>query len=260
MAEEQELQKGTMTFWEHLDELRSRIVKAAIAFIIGTGAAYYYKAPIFVWLTKPFVDGWKKTYGAPPSLHFGSPASAFVANIKMALLGGAFLAVPVVLYQMWAFVAPGLYAKEKKYVLPFVVSGCALFVGGAYFAWRFVFPAAFEFLLAEGALPEGSPVQVIPTIMVEEYLSFSVQGLLAFGAVFEIPVIVFFLALIGLATHKHLIKFFRYFIVIAFIVAAILTPPDPISQIMLAGPLIGLYIVSIGIAFLFGKRPAPEGT
>lgn len=248
-----------MSFWEHLDELRSRLTKAIVAFIVGCGVAYYYKAPIFLWLTRPFVEGWKAHYkGHAPSLHFGSPASAFVANVKMAVLGGALLSLPFVLYQIWAFVAPGLYSREKKYVLPFVTSGCLLFVSGVYFAWRFVFPAAFDFLLNEGALPEGSPISVIPTIMVEEYLTFSVQGLLAFGAVFEIPVIVFFLAIIGLVNHTHLIKFFRYFIVVAFIVAAILTPPDPLSQIMLAGPLIGLYIVSIGIAFVFGKRSPPE--
>jgi sec-independent protein translocase protein TatC len=261
MAKEEELQEGTMTFWEHLDELRTRLIRSVLAFIIGTGAAYYFKAKLFIWLTVPFVNGWRKFYGQPPSLHFGSPASAFMANVKMAVLGGAVLAVPVTLYQIWAFVAPGLYAKEKKYVLPFLLAGSLLFVGGAYFAYRFVFPAAFEFLLQEGALPKDSPVQVIPTIMIEEYLSFCVQGLLAFGAVFEIPVIIFFFTIIGLINHTHLIKFFRYFVVLAFVIAAILTPPDPLSQLLLAIPLCGLYGISIIIAYLFRKRPAvPEKT
>lgn len=243
------LTEGHMSFWEHLQELRTRLFRMMIAFLIGAGIAWYYKARLLVFLTKPFVDGWGND-ATRPSLHFGDPAGLFVSYVKIAILGGMVLALPIVLYQLWAFIAPGLYSREKRYVLPFVFMSCALFAGGAYFGWKFVFPVAFDYLLQFAEVPLDSALDVRPTVMVESYLSFVIRALVAFGAVFEIPVVVFFLCLIGLINHTHLIGFFRYFVVIAFIIAAVITPPDPLSQILLAAPLIGLYVFSIGLAWV----------
>jgi sec-independent protein translocase protein TatC len=193
-------------------------------------------------------------------LHFPHPAALFIAYIKLSVLGGFVLSLPVQLYQVWAFIAPGLYAKEKRFAIPFVVSSCALFAGGGYFGWKIAFPIAFRYLLgfADEPLPGGFKVE--PTVMIGEYVEFITRMLVAFGAVFEIPVVVFFLSVIGVINHTHLIKFARYFVVIAFILGAIITPPDPMSQLLLAVPLIILYTLSIAIAWIFGRKkpPAPE--
>lgn len=247
--------EGQMTFWEHLQELRVRLVRMVIAFVIGAGIAWFFKADLLVILTKPFVEGWGDSANAP-SLHFGDPAGLFVSYVKLAILGGFVISLPVLLYQIWAFVAPGLYAKEKRIAIPFVVLSCALFCTGAYFGWRLVFPIAFDYLLKYAELPLDSTLKVQPTVMIESYLEFVIRALVAFGAVFEIPVVVFFLAIAGVINHTHLIKFYRYFIVIAFVVAAIITPPDPLSQILLAAPLVALYTLSIGIAWLVARKRA----
>lgn len=242
-----------MSFWEHLDELRSRLVRAVFAFAIGAGVAWWFKEKLLLILTQPFVDGWGAHSSTKASLHFPAPASLFIAYVKLAMLGGFVLSLPIILYQAWAFVAPGLYAREKRVAIPFVAASCALFALGAYFGLRVAFPAAFDFLLSLAKLPENSPLLMEPTVMIEEYMDFVLQALLAFGLVFEIPVVVFFLSFVGLINHTHLIKFGRYFIVLAFVIAAIFTPPDPLSQILLAGPLCILYGISIGIAWLVDK-------
>lgn len=246
-------EEGTMSFWEHLDELRSRLVRAVFAFIVGAGVAWFFKEELLMVLTKPFVDGWNTAGGTKPSLHFPAPASLFLAYVKLSMLGGLVLALPIILYQIWAFIAPGLYAREKRLAIPFVVTSCGLFALGGFFGLKVAFPAAFEYLLGFATNDPNSPLIVEPTVMIEEYMEFVIQALLAFGLVFEIPVVVFFLSITGLVTHRHLIGFGRYFIVVAFILAAVLTPPDPLSQLLLAGPLCVLYGLSIGIAWLVDK-------
>src|SRR6187551_3592679 len=133
--------EGHMTFWEHLQELRTRLIRMMMAFMVGAGVAWYYKGELLVLLTRPFVQGWsdEKTR---PSLHFGDPAGLFVSYVKIAVLGGFVLALPIILYQIWAFIAPGLYSREKRFALPFVVMSCLLFCTGAYFGWSLVFPVA----------------------------------------------------------------------------------------------------------------------
>ncbi len=244
---------GTMTFWEHLHELRSRLVKALVAFAIGGIVAWCFHEQLLIFITQPFVEGWHGADDSRPTLHFPAPASLFLAYIKLSVLGGFILALPIILYQVWSFIAPGLYAREKRFAIPFVVMSCLLFAGGAYFGWRFVFPMAFDYLLGFVQVPADSPIRVEPTVMINEYLEFMTHGLVAFGLVFEIPVVIFFLTVAGVIDHTHLIKFFRYFVVVAFIIAAVITPPDPMSQLMLAIPLCVLYGISIGIAWLFSK-------
>jgi sec-independent protein translocase protein TatC len=241
-----------MTLWEHLEELRSRLVKMALAFAVGAIASWNFRVEILEILTQPFVAAWKPENGAEPALHFQSPAAAFIAFVKLSGLAGFIAALPIILYQLWAFIAPGLYAKEKRWAIPFVASSCLLFAGGGYFGWRFAFPAAFQFLLGMGGT--FGNLHLEPTVMLDQYIEFVSHMLIAFGTAAELPVVIFFLSVIGAVTHKHLIKFFRYFVVIAFVIAAVITPPDPLSQFMLAVPLIGLYGISILIAYVFAKK------
>ena len=252
MTEDKLNEQGTMSFWEHLDELRVRLFKMAFAFLLGAAVAWFFRIELLELITRPFVQGWAQE-GQAPKLHYSAPAAAFLAYVKLSILGGFILSLPVLLYQLWAFIAPGLYVKEKRLALPFVVSSTSLFACGAYFGWRVVFPIAFKFLLSMQDDKFSSGLEVQATVMVGDYLEFVTRALLAFGTVFEIPVVVFFLAIAGVLTHQHLIKFARYFVVIAFVISAVITPPDPLSQLLLAGPLCILYIISIGLAFLFGK-------
>lgn len=250
-------EEGTMTFWEHLEELRSRMIKMILAFAAGAAVAWVFKTQLLEWVATPFIEGWNKANGKA-TLHFPHPAALFIAYIKLSVLGGFVLSLPILLYQTWAFIAPGLYAREKRFAIPFVVSSCGLFAAGGYFGWRVAFPMAFRYLLGFAELPPGGKFEIEPTVMIGEYIEFLTRMLVAFGAVFEIPVVVFFLSIIGVINHTHLIKFARYFVVIAFVLGAVITPPDPLSQLLLAGPLVVLYTFSIGIAYLFGKKAAKK--
>lgn len=291
---------GRMTFTQHLEELRVRIMRAAAAVLLGMVAAWNYREPLFAWLLRPLEIAWfcrarlgctvqgvfdwmlhpasfrtaraaaqealrahPNGFPVDPQVHFPDPTAAFIAYLKIAAMGGFVLALPVVFYQLWAFIAPGLYDREKKLIMPFVFFSTAFFVGGALFGYHFVFPVGYEWFLGFGGTVSGTQVRVIPTIMMDEYLSFTSQMLLAFGVVFQLPLFVFFLALAGIVTWQQLLRFGRYFTVIAFIVAAVLTPtPDVYSQVMLALPLVGLYFVAVFLAFLFGPKkkgePEPE--
>nr|HMR11442.1 twin-arginine translocase subunit TatC [Polyangiaceae bacterium] len=211
------------------------------------------------WLTTPFIQAWnEQKLTGQAALHFPAPASLFVAYLKLALLGGVVLSLPVMLYQLWSFVAPGLYSGEKRLALPFVFSSCLLFATGGYFGWRVAFPIAFQYLLGFSGPVGKEGFEVKPTVMIGDYIEFVTRMLMAFGAVFELPVLIFFLSLAGLITHRHLIQFARYFVVIAFLLAAIITPPDVTSQFLLAVPLIVLYVVSIGIAWLVDRARAKK--
>ncbi|HEY6078010.1 MAG TPA: twin-arginine translocase subunit TatC [Polyangiaceae bacterium] len=240
---------GSMTLWEHLEELRGRIVRMMVAALAGGIGCWIFKERILAWLTLPFYNAWKEAgLKGAPALNSSSPAALFLGYVHISALAGFLVALPIILYQLWAFVAPGLYSREKRFAIPFVVSSCALFVGGGYFGWAVAFPAAFTFLLSfNHELLNGLLLQ--PAVMIGEYLDFCTRLFLAFGTVAELPVLAMFLTVAGLITHRHLIKFFRYFIVVAFIIAAVVTPPDPLSQFLLAVPLIGLYGVSIVIAW-----------
>jgi sec-independent protein translocase protein TatC len=251
-------EEHVMTFWEHLEELRGRMVRMILAFVAGGGIAWYYREEVLDVLTKPFFKAWKEgAYPGDPSLGFMAPADAFMAYVKLSALSGAIFALPIVLYQIWAFIAPGLYSREKRYAIPFVVSSCGLFAGGGYFGWKFAFPKAFGFLLGfMRPFREGS-VSIHATVTLKDYIEFVTHMLVAFGVAFELPVLAFFLSIAGIVNYKQLIKFFRYFIVVAFVISAVLTPPDPLSQLLLALPLCGLYGVSIGVAYVFGRKPPP---
>jgi sec-independent protein translocase protein TatC len=248
-----------MTFWQHLEELRGRLLKALLAFAVGAGCAWYFREQVLIWLVTPFVNAWVQAIkDSRPTLHFPAPASLFVAYLRLSLISGLIFAMPVIFYQIWAFVAPGLYARERRFAMPFVVSSTLLFLGGGYFGWKFAFPVAFKYLLDfSGSIHDASiSIDVQPTVMIGEYLDFVSRMLAAFGAAFELPVLVFFLTIAGIVNHTHLIKFARYFVVLAFFISAVITPPDIMSQFLLAMPLILLYVLSIGIAWLIGRKKA----
>lgn len=244
-----------MTFWEHLDELRKRIIWSVLSFFVACFVAWEVREPMLAFLVKPFSDSWK-AQGIPgnASLHFGAPGAAFVAYIKLTMIGGVALAAPMIFYQLWAFVAPGLYAREKKFVIPFVLFSTFLFVGGGYFGWRAAFPITFDYFLSMSGTV-GDTITITPTVMMGEYIDFVAQMLLAFGIIFEIPLFILFLSIAGIVNYLQLIRFGRWFILVAFVVAAIVTPPDATSQIMMAVPMCLLYGFSIGLAFVFGKPP-----
>ena len=156
---------GSMTLWEHLEELRSRIVRMAIAFLIGAGICWFYKEQILAWITRPFLEAWKHGgHKDAAALHFGSPTALFISYIRLAALSGLIFALPIILWQIWAFIAPGLYAREKKFAIPFVASSVLLFLGGGYFGWAVAFPAAFDFLINfKDTLPGG--IGISATVM-----------------------------------------------------------------------------------------------
>jgi sec-independent protein translocase protein TatC len=240
---------GSMTLWEHLEELRSRIVRMALAFLLGAGICWFFKESILGWITMPYKEAWiRGGHKGDAALHFGSPPALFIAYIRLAALSGLIFALPIILYQVWAFIAPGLYSREKKFAIPFVASSVLLFLAGGYFGWAVAFPAAFDFLINfKEDLPGGMKIEA--TVMVGDYIEFITRMFIAFGATAELPILSVFLTVAGLITHRHLIKFFRYFIVVAFIISAVLTPPDPMSQVLMAVPLIALYGVSILVSW-----------
>ncbi len=235
-----------MSILEHLEELRSRLIKILISAGIGFGIGYYFAESIFGWLIKPLTDVLPKG----TSLIFTSITEAFFTYLKVGLLAGVFIASPFILYQIWAFISPGLYKKERRALIPVTVVSVILFVAGAAFGYFVVFPFGFKFLIANYTTDVIRPM---PTM--REYFSLVTWMLLAFGAIFELPVVIFLLARFGIVGHKGLRKFRRYAFLGAFILGAILTPtPDVFNQAMMAGPLIILYEISIWVAYFFGKK------
>jgi sec-independent protein translocase protein TatC len=244
-----------MSFWEHLEELRVRLIRAVAALFIGCIVAWEFHGRLLKALETPFALAWHAA-GLPgeADLHQSAPASGFTAYMKLSLIGGAAFAAPVIFYQLWAFVAPGLYAKEKKYVLPFVSLSTLLFVGGGWFGWRVAVPLSFRFFLGL-AHDTSANVNITPTFMVGEYIDFCLQVMLGFGAAFELPMLLLFLSIAGVVNHLTLLRYGRWFIFLSFVVAAIITPPDAVSMLVMAIPLCVLYGVSIVLVYIFGKPP-----
>lgn len=241
-------------FLDHLEELRWRLWRAVATLFVATCVCFAFHDLIFVFITKPLFYVLEQQ-NLESALKFRTVPGAFLFHFKTAILGGIFLSVPLILFQAWRFVAPGLYSSERKLALPFVLVSTLCFFGGAFFAYTFVLPEAFSFLI--GYNISDGPFQLQPDITIEDYLGFTSKLLLAFGVVFELPVGIGFLAAAGLVTHLDLLKFWRWAVVIAFVLGSMLTPPDPVTQLMLAIPLMGLYGLSIGIAYVLSRGEAP---
>lgn len=247
-----------MTVLEHIGELRSRLIKAILGLIPGTWIAWEYKEYLLDYLLQPLSRAWKNLGLGEPTIHFANPVDLFVAYMKIAITVGFLASSPWVFWQIWAFIAPGLYKKERIYAIPFVIASTLFFAGGAFFGYEVVFPVGFEQLLGMSGMLPSATMRVQPTIMLTEYMGFATRMLLAFGVVFEVPVVVTFLAMVGIVNWKQLLKFGRWWIVIASIIAAVLTPPDVGSQMMMMAPLVVLYFMSVGLAYLFGPKVEPE--
>ena len=233
-----------MPFTGHLEELRKRIVTCFIAIGAGFIVSYGFKEKLFHFLTLPLIS----VMQADDNLIFTGLPEAFFTYLKVSLLSGLMLAAPVLLYQFWLFVAPGLYGKERKLLIPIVFLSSFFFIGGALFGYFIVFPFGFKFFL--GFATES--IRPLPSM--REYLSFSSKLLLAFGLVFELPLIITFLARLGIVTVEFLKKNRKYALLLFFVFAAILTPPDVVTQILMAFPLMALYEISILGARIFGKK------
>jgi sec-independent protein translocase protein TatC len=249
-----ELDGTEQPFVSHLIELRDRLIRSCIAIGVCLAVLCFWPGPaeLFDLLAHPLVAH----LPANSSLIATSVISPFLVPMKITLMAAFMLALPVVLYQVWAFVAPGLYMHEKKLVLPLVISSTLLFFIGVAFCYFFVFGKVFTFIQS------FAPKSITPAPDIEAYLSFVLTMFIAFGAAFEVPVVVVVLARIGLVSIEKLKAFRAYFIVLAFIIAAILTPPDVVSQLSLAIPMVLLYEVGIWAAQIFIRHtqaPAEEG-
>ena len=237
-------------FMAHLEELRKRLVVCAIAIGIGFIFSDIFSKRLFSLLIMPL----KEVLPPDSSLIFTNLPEMFIAYIKVALIAGTLLAIPVIFYEIWMFMVPALYQKERKYLIPFIVASSVLFLGGALFGYFIVFPYGFKFFI--GLATED--IQALPSV--KQYFSFSIRLLLAFGVVFELPVVVFFLTKIGIINPDLMKKNRKFAILGSFAVAAILTPPDVATQAMMALPLIVLYEISIIVsrgAYKKRKEDAP---
>jgi sec-independent protein translocase protein TatC len=232
-----------MGFLEHLEELRKRVFYSLIAIIVGFFACWGYHEFIFSLMQKPIISALRAN-GMAEKLVYLNPTDAFNLYLKLSIMAGVFVTSPFVLYQVWLFISPGLYRNEKRYVFPFMFSTIGLFIGGGYFGYKIVFPAALDFLIGFGK-------QFTPMITIHEYTDLFLSVILGLGAVFELPIVVFFLALMGVVSAGWMWKNIRYSILIIFIIAAILTPTsDILNMCLFAAPMIGLYLLSIGIAWM----------
>ncbi|MBV9573840.1 MAG: twin-arginine translocase subunit TatC [Acidobacteriales bacterium] len=231
-----------MSFLEHLEELRKRLFYSILAIAIGFGASWGYHETIFGYMQRPIMDALHRN-GLADKLVYLNPTEPFNLYLKIALLAGVFLASPFVLYQVWMFISPGLYRNEKQYVFPFMFSTIALFVGGGYFGYKLVYPFALDFLIGFGR-------QFQPMITIHEYTDLFLTVILGLGLIFEMPILIFFLALMGVVSAGWMWRNIRYSVLVIFILAAIITPTsDILNMCILAAPMLGLYIISIGIAW-----------
>ena len=246
--DEGELEQSRMPFLAHLRELRDRVRNAAICFMVAFVVCWYFAGPIFEWLRAPMFEQWKSipALGAQPTIVYTKLTEPFWVDMSIGMWAGIFVSSPFIFYQLWKFIAPGLYKKERRYTIGFAITSALFFCAGALFCYYFVLDNLYGFLLGyaktDGALK--------PMIAQSDYLDLTRDMMLAFGAVFELPLLIYFLALIGLVTHRSLWKFNRWAIVLAFVIGAVLTPsPDAVSQIMMATPMVILYNLSIILAW-----------
>lgn len=232
-----------MSLLEHLEELRKRLIYSVVFVVIAFFVAYGFHERIAAFMIEPITHA-LAAHHMDTRLGYLNPVDPFNFYLKIGLFGGVILASPFVLYQLWMFIAPGLYQRERRYVVPFMFATVGLFLGGAFFGYRFVFPGALEFLIGFGE-------QFKPLVTIEEYEGLFFTVILGLGLIFELPILVFFLALFGIVNSKFLIKNIRYAILIIFIVAAIITPtPDILTMCVFAAPMLVLYFISIGVAHM----------
>jgi sec-independent protein translocase protein TatC len=238
-------ENGKMPFTEHLAELRKRLIICFVGIGVGFAIAYSFKESLFVLLMRPL----KSAMAPGQKLIFTGLPEAFFVYIEVSFFGGILFAAPLILFEMWLFIAPGLYKNERRFLLPLLFLSCFFFAGGVLFGYSVVFPYAFKYLLGF----ESDLVQALPSM--REYLTLATTLLIAFGFIFQLPLVVTMLSRIGIVTSSFLSKNRKYAFLLSFVVAAIVTPtPDVVNQCLMAGPLVILYEISIVGAKIFGKE------
>jgi len=241
----------------HLVELRKRLGISMGSLIVMFFVMFYFHEPLLNWMVEPLNTalievGKKSVHAADGMITTSQVGGAFFVALKVAFFAGLVASIPVILSQIWAFIAPGLYANEKKMIIPFIFGGTTMFVVGVLFAYYVVTPFGFDFLITFGSF------KFTPLINIEDYVGFFTKIMFGFGLAFELPIFAYFLALLGLIHDRNMTEFFKYAIVIIFIVAALLTPPDVLTQLLMAGPLIILYGFSILIVKAVNPAPKEE--
>ena len=243
--DDSESEQGKMSFLDHLDELRRRIIYSLVAILAGLGIALFFMGPLFQFIFRPM----QALLPAGQTLIYTDPSEAFFLQIKIALMAGLILASPVVASQLWLFIAPGLYAHEKKLAIPFVVMSSTLFVGGAAFAHYLVFPIVWRFFVSF----TNDFLTFMPRV--EPAFSMYLRLVLALGITFQLPTLVLFLARLGIVTPRLMVRHFKYAVLLIVIASAVLSPDGGgVGMLAMGGPVIVLYILSIGLAWLFGKK------
>jgi len=241
-GDEQEPMRA-MSFLDHLEELRRRIIYSIIAVAVGFFLCWGYAERIYEIMQRPIMEALRRN-GLAEKLVYLNPTEPFNLYLKVGLLAGLFVASPFVLYQVWLFISPGLYRNEKRYLTPFMFSTVGLFLAGGYFGYKLVYPQALEFLIGYGK-------QFTPMITIGEYTDLFLTIIIGMGVIFELPILVFFLSLMGIVTAGWMWRNLRYSILVIFIIAAILTPTtDILNMCMFAAPMVALYVVSIAIAWM----------
>ena len=226
-----------MSLMEHLEELRKRLMWSLGFLLVGMAVAYAFHVRLYNYVQKPVTD-------LGLQLNFTHPTDGLNLYLKTSLVGGAILASPFILYQIWLFISPGMYQHEKRYVWPFMSATIGLFLAGAWFGYRWVLPGAIKILV----LQFGKAFH--PILTIEDYTGFFLAVILGLGVTFELPVLIFFLALFGIVDGKFLLKHFRYAILAIFLVAAIICPtPDPVGMCLFASPMLALYFIGVLVAF-----------
>ena len=240
---------GRMSLMQHLEELRKRVVRAAIAWFVAFMVCYNYAELLYLEISKPLREA------LPPGtkLVFLTATEPFFAYLKIGAFAGLLVALPVIFWQLWGFIAPGLYAHEKRYVVPFVVLSSGCFIAGTAFGYIVAFPLMFGFLVQAGT----AGGEVVPMLSMGSYLGLAGQMLLAFGITFELPIIIFFLGRMGVVDYPFLARNRKYALLICFILGAIFSPPDVVSQTVLAVPMFLLYEVGVWLTFFFGRKKVP---
>ena len=234
-----------MSFLEHLDELRKRLIYICFSVLGGCLVAYIFIERIFDFIMKPM----QNMLPEGNKLIFTNGPTVFMLYVKIGFIAGIFIASPLVLWQIWKFISPGLYTHEKKFAIPFVLLSTIFFVTGGLFAHYIAFPWTWKFFIS------FSKEYLVFLPKVDEAFSLYTKMLLGFGVIFEMPTLVFFLARMGVVTGRFLVRYFKYAFLIIFIIAAVLSPgTDMMSQVIMAVPMLGLYIISIAIAYIFGKK------